>query len=290
MSATQVIGARLLAGPSSGRVNPWLSPATLVPGFVVLLLVLAATAPHLFASYPPDQVDTSAVLQPPGTAHWFGTDQLGRDLFSRVVHGTAQSLVIGLGATLLAFLGGIAVGTAAGLAPRGLDRLLLRLVDILLAFPELLLALLVIAVLGRGPVNTLIAVGLAGIASYARLIRSQVLHVRLSGYVEHAVALGESNWRIISTHIVPNTLRPLLVLATIGVGSSVLSASALSFLGLGVVPPEAEWGALLADGRNYLDVAPWTSLCPATVVAVSVVSITVCGRRVQAIFAKGDQA
>jgi peptide/nickel transport system permease protein len=290
MSAAQAIGARLRTSPSSGCFNRWLSPATLVPGFVVLLLILAAAAPHLFTDYPPDQVDTSAVLQAPGAAHWFGTDQLGRDLFSRVVHGTAQSLLIGLGATLLAFIGGIAVGTAAGLAPRGLDRLLLRLVDILLAFPELLLALLVIAVLGRGPVNTLIAVGLAGIAGYARLIRSQVLHVRLSGYVENAVALGESNWRIISTHIVPNTLRPLLVLATIGVGSSVLSASALSFLGLGVVPPEAEWGVLLADGRNYLDIAPWTSLWPATVVAASVVSITVCGRRIQAIFAKGDQA
>lgn len=180
------------------------------------------------------------------------------------------------------------LGTTAALAPRPIGRLLLRIIDILLAFPEMLLALLVIAVLGCGPGNMLLAVGLASIAGYARLIRSQVLRIRLSGYVEHAVALGEHPWTIISRHIVPNAIRPLLILATVGVGSSVLSASALSFLGLGVVPPAAEWGALIADGRNFLDIAPWTSLLPATVVALSVISITLLGRRLQTLLATGD--
>jgi peptide/nickel transport system permease protein len=233
-------------------------------------------------------MDVDAILQQPSHEHWFGTDELGRDLFCRVIYGSSQSLAIGVGATAIGCLGGIALGTAAALAPSLLRKLLVRLIDILLAFPDLLLALLVIAVLGRGSVNTLLAVGLAHIAGYARVIRSQVLQVRLSGYVEHAVALGEHSWAIIARHIVPNTTRPLLVLATIGVGSSVLSASALSFLGLGVVPPAAEWGALLANGRNFLEIAPWMSLLPATVVALSVISITLLGRRLQTLLARGD--
>lgn len=271
-----------------GRRHPWRTPGLLVPLAFVLLLVTAMCAPQWFTALPPDAVDTDAILQPPSRDHWFGTDELGRDLFSRVVHGTSKSLMIGVGAMAIACLGGISLGAAAALAPSIVRKLLVRLIDILLAFPELLLALLVIAVLGRGPVNTLLAVGLSHIAGYARLVRSQVLQVKLSGYVEHAVTLGEHPWTILIRHIVPNTIRPLLVLATIGVGTSVLSASALSFLGLGVVPPAAEWGALLANGRNYLEIAPWTSLLPATVVAVSVISITLLGRRLQVLLAKGD--
>jgi len=285
---------RTLASPSraglsgNGQRHPWRAPGLLFPLAFVLLLAVAMCAPEWFTVLAPDTVDTDAILLPPGAGHWFGTDELGRDLFSRVIYGTSQSLTIGIGATTIACLGGISLGTAASLAPSLLRQLLVRLIDILLAFPELLLALLVIAVLGRGPVNTLLAVGLSNIAGYARLVRSQVLQVKLSGYVEHAVALGEHPWTIVIGHIVPNTIRPLMILATIGVGTSVLAASALSFLGLGVVPPAPEWGALLADGRNFLEIAPWLSLLPATVVAVSVISITLLGRRLQVLLAKGD--
>lgn len=274
---------------SKGRRRPvWLSLGLLAPLSFVAVLGVAVWAPHWLSSFDPEAVDPNAILLPPDAQHWFGTDELGRDLFSRVVYGTSQSLTIGIGATLIASIGGIVLGTTAALAPRLIGRFLLRIIDILLAFPEMLLALLVIAVLGRGPANTLLAVGLASFASYARLIRSQVLQIKLSGYVEHAIALGEHPWTIITRHIVPNAIRPLLILATIGVGSSVLSASALSFLGLGVVPPAAEWGALLANGRNFLDVAPWTSLLPATVVALSVITITLLGRRLQTLLATGD--
>ncbi|WP_369790491.1 ABC transporter permease [Rouxiella sp. WC2420] len=267
--------------------NPWLLPNTLLPAAFVLLLIITVIAPQWFTPLKPDDMDMDAVLATPTLHHWFGTDSLGRDVFSRVIYGSALSLSIGVGATLIACVGGTALGLLSALAPLAIRRVLVRLLDILLAFPELLLALLVIAVLGRGPTNTLIAVGLSGIASYARLLRSQVLQVKFSGYVEHAVALGEAPLSIIFRHILPNTLRPLLILATIGVGQSVLTASSLSFLGLGVVPPTAEWGALLADGRDYLDVAPWISLLPATVVAVSVIAITLLGRRLQTILAKG---
>ncbi|HCB0625264.1 peptide ABC transporter permease [Klebsiella variicola] len=270
--------------------NPWLAPGTSIPLLLVLLLVVAVFFPSLFTPYPPEQMDFSAILQPPDLRHWFGTDQLGRDVFTRVVYGTSLSLGIGVGATLIASAGGIVLGTLAGLAPRAVRQLLVRLLDIMLAFPDLLLALLAITVLGRGPENTLLAVGLAGIAGYARLVRAQVLQVRLSGYVQHAVALGEPPMVIILRHIVPNTLRPLLVLATVGIGYSILSASALSFLGLGVTPPTAEWGALLSEGRNFLDSAPWVSLLPASVVALSVIAITLLGRRVQTLIAKGGIA
>ena len=259
--------------------NPWLAPGTSIPLLLVLLLVVAVFFPSLFTPYTPEQMDFSAILQPPDLRHWFGTDQLGRDVFTRVVYGTSLSLSIGVGATLIASAGGIVLGTLAGLAPRAVRQLLVRLLDIMLAFPDLLLALLAITVLGRGPENTLLAVGLAGIAGYARLVRAQVLQVRLSGYVQHAVALGEPPMVIILRHIVPNTLRPLLVLAT-----------ALSFLGLGVTPPTAEWGALLSEGRNFLDSAPWVSLLPASVVALSVIAITLLGRRVQTLIAKGGIA
>ncbi|AXA30320.1 peptide ABC transporter permease [Klebsiella variicola] len=270
--------------------NPWLAPGTSIPLLLVLLLVVAVFFPSLFTPYTPEQMDFSAILQPPDLRHWFGTDQLGRDVFTRVVYGTSLSLSIGVGATLIASAGGIVLGTLAGLAPRAVRQLLVRLLDIMLAFPDLLLALLAITVLGRGPENTLLAVGLAGIAGYARLVRAQVLQVRLSGYVQHAVALGEPPMVIILRHIVPNTLRPLLVLATVGRGYSILSASALSFLGLGVTPPTAEWGALLSEGRNFLDSAPWVSLLPASVVALSVIAITLLGRRVQTLIAKGGIA
>lgn len=270
--------------------NPWLAPGTSIPLLLVLLLVVAVFFPSLFTPYTPEQMDFSAILQPPDLRHWFGTDQLGRDVFTRVVYGTSLSLSIGVGATLIASAGGIVLGTLAGLAPRAVRQLLVWLLDIMLAFPDLLLALLAITVLGRGPENTLLAVGLAGIAGYARLVRAQVLQVRLSGYVQHAVALGEPPMVIILRHIVPNTLRPLLVLATVGIGYSILSASALSFLGLGVTPPTAEWGALLSEGRNFLDSAPWVSLLPASVVALSVIAITLLGRRVQTLIAKGGIA
>lgn len=270
--------------------NPWLAPGTSIPLLLVLLLVVAVFFPSLFTPYTPEQMDFSAILQPPDLRHWFGTDQLGRDVFTRVVYGTSLSLSIGVGATLIASAGGIVLGTLAGLAPRAVRQLLVRLLDIMLAFPDLLLALLAITVLGRGPENTLLAVGLAGIAGYARLVRAQVLQVRLSGYVQHAVALGEPPMVIILRHIVPNTLRPLLVLATVGIGYSILSASALSFLGLGVTPPTAEWGALLSEGRNFLDSAPWVSLLPASVVALSVIAITLLGRRVKTLIAKGGIA
>jgi len=269
-------------------VHPWLSLRTLLPATIVLLLLVIALAPQWFTARLPDEIDINAVLQPPSLQHFFGTDTLGRDVFTRVIYGTALSLSIGLGATLIACGGGVVLGILASLGPRPVQHLVVRLLDILLAFPELLLALLVIAVLGRGPTNTLLAVGLSGIAGYARLLRSQILQVKISGYVQQAVAIGESPLTLLLRHIIPNTLRPLVIVVTLGIGHSVLSASSLSFLGLGVIPPTAEWGALLAEGRDFLDIAPWISLLPASVVALSVITLTLAGRRLQSLLTTGD--
>lgn len=282
----QTLLRRAPAAPRS--LHPWLSPRSLIPAAVVLLLLLVALAPQWFTARLPDEIDISAVLQPPSLLHFFGTDALGRDVWTRVIYGSALSLTIGVGATLIACAGGVVLGILATLGPRPVRQLVVRLLDILLAFPELLLALLVIAVLGRGPTNTLLAVGLSGIAGYARLLRSQILQVKISGYVQQAVAIGESPLTILLRHIVPNTLRPLVIVVTLGIGHSVLSASSLSFLGLGVVPPTAEWGALLAEGRDFLDLAPWISLLPATVVALSVIALTLAGRRLQSLLTTGD--
>lgn len=270
----------------TGRVRPGLLLASLV----VTLGAIAALWPNALASGDPEAANLTAVLQPPSAEHWFGTDQLGRDVYTRVVHGAGYSLSIGLGAMLVALFLGTLLGLLAVYAPWRLDWLVGRLIDILLAFPELLLALIVVAVLGRGPLNTVLAVGLGGIAGYARLVRSQLLKVRLSGYVEHARVLGESSITITLRHLLPNSLRPLVVVATIGVGSAILNASTLSYLGLGVVPPTPEWGAMLADSRSFLTVAPWASLLPASIVAISVISITVLGRWVQRRLARGVDA
>ncbi|MGY2046849.1 ABC transporter permease [Methylobacterium sp. JK268] len=271
-----------------GASGPRRAPGLPVPLALVLLLLAAALAPGWFTGLAPDAIDTDAVLVPPGAGHWFGTDQLGRDVFARVVHGTGPSLTIGLGAMLLGGLGGLLLGVGAALAPGLARAVLVRLIDVLLAFPEILLALLVVAVLGRGPGNTLLAVGLSSVAGYARVVRAQVLRVVRSGYVAHAAVLGEAPLTILVRHVIPNATRPLVVLATIGVGNAILSASALSFVGLGVVPPTAEWGALLADGRNYLDAAPWLSVLPASVVAASVIAVTLLGRGLQARLAGSD--
>lgn len=262
-------------------------PGTLLLSLFLCLLALAIFFPQWFTHFHADDADFDAILHPPTFHHWFGTDQLGRDVYARVIYGTSLSFTIGLAATLLSVTGGLILALAATLSPEVIRRPLIRVLDILQAFPELLLALLTIAILGRGPANTFLAVGLAGIAGYARLARSQMLLVKQSGYVQHAVTLGEHPAYIVLHHLIPNAIRSLTIMATIGVGQAVLAASSLSFLGLGVAPPTAEWGALLADGRNFLDIAPWISLLPATVIALSVVAITLTGRRLQRWFAKG---
>jgi len=250
----------------------------------VFLAVLAAAAvlPGLFTPIDPLQTEISNSLAAPSLAHPFGTDQTGRDVFSRVIHGTQHSLVIGLVATVLALVAGLVIGTIAGIAPRAVDTVLSRIIDVLMAFPELLIALLVIAILGPGESSLVIALGIASTPVYARVARIQTLVVRRSGYVRAAKTIGVHPLATVVRHVVPNTLGPLLVMATIGFGTSIAAAAGLSFLGLGSAPPTPEWGLILSEGRNFLGTAWWIAVFPGLAVTGTVIAATVVGRRLLA--------
>lgn len=270
------ITTRLARGrvPRSGGV--------IVAAVFLVVLALAAVWPGLFTRIDPLQTEIANALAAPSLAHPFGTDQTGRDVFARVVYGTQHSLLIGLAATTLALLGGLVVGTIAGIAPRAVDTVLSRVIDVLMAFPELLIALLVIAIVGPGESSLVVALAIAGVAVYARVSRIQTLVVRRSGYVRAAKTLGVQPLVTVVRHVVPNTLGPLLVMATIGFGTSIAAAAGLSFLGLGSAPPTPEWGLILAEGRNFLGTAWWIAVFPGLAVTGTVIAATVVGRRLLA--------
>lgn len=255
-------------------------PAT-IAALVLLVLVLAAFFPALFTSADPLATATADSQLAPSFAHPFGTDKLGRDVFARVVYGASLSLSFGFTATVVALLFGIAIGLTSGLAPRALDNVIQRTLEIALAFPELLVALVVIALLGPGTTNLIIAITVAAIPVYSRVVRITTLQVRQSAFVEASVALGQRRPAIIVRHVLPNVIGPLLVLATIGIGTSIIAGSSLSFLGLGPVSPTPEWGLMLSDGRNLLGSAWWIAVFPGLAITVTVISTTVLGRSLQ---------
>lgn len=251
---------------------------TLVAGAFVLFLLAATLAPELVATQDPNEIAPVDAFQPPSTAHWFGTDESGRDIYSRVVAGTATSLLIGVAATAIGLALGLVLGVLASFGGRVVDFGVNRLVEVLFAFPGLLLALLVIVVYGPGPVTATIAVGLSTAPGYARIIRGQLIAIRSSQYVEAARVLGRSPARILSHHVLPNALIPIFVLATLGIGQAIVWAAALSYLGLGAQPPAAEWGAMLAAGRTYLATAWWMTVFPGLMIVGTTISTTVLGR------------
>jgi peptide/nickel transport system permease protein len=257
-----------------------------VAGVAVALLVLVAVAPGLFTSASPDQINPVNALAPPSAAHWFGTDQLGRDLFARVLYGARPSLLLGAGSTVLAVVGGAVVGLAAALGGRVADQIVMRLADVLLSLPQLLLALLVITVLGAGTVNVMIAIAVSFIPGYGRLVRAEALVVRRSGYVEAAVGFGLRRPVLIIRHVLPNAVGPLLVLATVGFGTALIAASSLSFLGFGPQPPSPEWGAMLAEGRDFLQTAWWIGVFPGLAITGAVIAVNIVGRAAQARFTR----
>ncbi len=266
------------------RELPRPRPAVLLGSLGVALLLVAALWPDLLSSADPTAGQQLDAYRGPSAAHWFGTDQLGRDVYARIVHGAAQSLFIGVGATAIGAAGGLVLGLLAAVGGRFADEALMRLLDVLLALPGLLLALVVITVVGPGNLNTALAIGIAEVAAYTRLVRSKALTVRSAGYVEAARVVGHRRTRVVLRHVLPNSVGPLLALAVVGVGRAMIEGSALSFLGLGAQPPTPEWGSMLADGRNALGIAWWTAVAPGVAVTLAVVAITVVGRRFQARF------
>lgn len=258
-----------------------LRPATAIPVTVLAFVAVAAVAPHVLASGDPTAIALDRALLPPSADHWFGTDQSGRDLFTRIVHGTRESLAVGLGATGVAMLVAVVLGMAGGLGPRWLDRAVGAVLEVGFAFPTLLLALLLVTVRGPSATTLILAVGIGTAPGYARMVRGQVLAVRQEPYVEAARALGHRPVDVVRRHVLPNAVRPLVAVATLGVGQSVVWASGLAFLGMGVAPPSPEWGALLEAGRLYVTSAWWLEVMPGLAIVMLAVSLTTLGRTFQ---------
>jgi ABC-type dipeptide/oligopeptide/nickel transport system permease subunit len=247
-------------------------------GLVILGLMLVAvlTAP-LWEPYDPERQQLSQVLRPPSTLHPLGTDHLGRDLLARLLYGGRLSLLIGFLAVAIGLAVGVPLGAVSGFQGGLTDLLIQRLADILLSFPGFLLALSLVSILGVGLQNVIIAVGISAIPSFIRLVRSSVLSIREQVFVEAARALGQRSAMIIFRHVLPNAMAPIIVQGTLSLGSSILVAAGLGFLGLGVQPPTAEWGTMLGEGRQYIFRAPMLTLFPGLAIFLAVLGFNLLG-------------
>lgn len=260
---------------TGGRVSLVLAVGVLAAVFAGALL------PAVFSGYDPILAVPADRLQPPTLAHLFGTDQLGRDLFTRVVFGAGRTMFATTAAVAIGVVVGSVIGLVSGFVGGRFDEAVMRLVDVALAIPGLLLAMAVIAALGFGITNVAIAVGVASIASFARLMRSDVLRIRALPFVEAAFAGGERTWWVVVRHVLPNAWGPVAALIAVELGGAVLAVSALSFLGYGVVPPEPEWGALISEGRSYLATSWWLTTLPGLVLIAVVLSANRLGQALQ---------
>ncbi|GGA55473.1 ABC transporter permease [Pseudoclavibacter endophyticus] len=257
-------------------------PSVLLAVAWLALMFAAALAPQWLAPGDPLTGVPSEHLQSPSPAHWFGTDQTGRDLFTRVIHGTALTLMSSLLAVAVGLIIGSVLGIVAGFVGRWVDDIIMRIADVLLSIPAILLSLAFIAALGVGTLNVAIAVGIGSIASVSRIMRSEVLRVRSSLYVEAAHASGNTWLRTLRRHVLPNSLGPVIVLAALEFGTAILAVSALSFLGYGAQPPTPEWGTLVAGGRDYLATAWWLTTLPGLTIVLTVLSANRLARAVDA--------
>ncbi len=249
----------------------------MVGAIILALLVLMAVTAPLIAPYDPLEMSIVDQFKPPSTDHFFGTDEFGRDVFSRVIHGAQISLRVGLMATLIAVGGGTVLGLVSGYFGRWVDSVGQKIMDTLLAFPGLLLALAIIAVLGPGLRNVLIALGIGGMPYYARLVRGQVLSIKEREFIEAAKVAGARHPRIMIRHILPNTVSPLIVVGSLDLGWNILAAASLSFIGLGAQPPTPEWGFMLSGGRDFMRDQWWISTFPGIAIVLAVLSFNLLG-------------
>jgi peptide/nickel transport system permease protein len=244
---------------------------------VLLVITFAAVFAPLVAPYNPTRQDFRVELQPPSREHVMGTDEFGRDVFSRVIWGGRASLAAGSVAASIALAIGLLLGMLAAFYGGRPDNIIMRVMDIILAFPYLLLAIAVVAILGPGLLNAMIAIGIVYIPHYARVVRGAVLAVRAREYVEAARALGAGDRRIMGQHVLPNTLAPVIVQTTLTVGVAIIDTAGLSFLGLGTQPPTPDWGNMLSGGRSYVIDSPWIATFPGLAILVTVLSFNLMG-------------
>lgn len=257
-------------------------PSTLLAFLVLLVILLAAMFAPFLGLPDPIEGNLAMRLKPPGTeGHLLGTDQFGRDMLSRLIWGGRTSLTVGFAAVGLAMLVGVTVGLISGYVSGVLDFWLMRLVDILMAFPYILLALTIVAILGPGLTNTMLAIAIASIPYYIRIARASALELRDREFVQAAKAAGAPTAWILPRHILPNALGPIVVAATLDVGWMIMAAAGMSFLGLGAQPPTPEWGVMLSDGRQFMRTAPWVSLLPGLMIFLVVLSLNLLGDRLR---------
>lgn len=244
---------------------------------VILFFILLGLLAPFITAYPYAEQNLVERLKPPSAEHWLGTDHLGRDIFTRIAYGARISLQVGFFAVTGALVFGTLLGVIAGYFGRWIDMIISRIFDILLAFPSILLAISVVAILGASLQNALIAIAIINIPIFGRLVRSRVISLREEEYIMAARAQGMKNGRILFHHILPNSIAPIIVQSTLGFGTAILEAAALGFLGLGAQPPTPEWGKMLAESRDFIQLAPWTLIAPGISIMLVVLGFNLIG-------------
>jgi peptide/nickel transport system permease protein len=255
--------------------------AILIPGIIIALILLCAAAPDWVAPYAPSAMDDNAILAAPSWQHWMGTDQYGGDVATSIAYGARQSVLVALGAILLGTAGGSLIGLIAGYRGGWIDSVTMRLIDIWMSVPPMLLALIVAAALGGGFSSPVIAIASMLVPRFARIVRARVIGIKMLPFIAAAQAMGASRLWILRRHVLPHTGSVILVLATLGVADAILIGAALSFIGLGVNPDQPDWGYLLSEGRNYLTDAWWFATFPGLAITVLTVSVNILGDALQ---------
>jgi peptide/nickel transport system permease protein len=262
----------------SGAIRRFFARRLVVVGVVLVgILVFIGTLGRALAPYSPTAQDLVKVLAPPTSSHWLGTDELGRDILSRLLYGSAISLQVGLSSVLVASIPGVVVGIAVAYRGGWVDNVVMRVLDGLMALPSLILALTIVAVLGPNLLNVILAIAVTSFPHYARIVRGQVLAVREYDYILAIRSVGARDGRIMFRHIFPNVISPVLVQASLGVGFAIMAEAGLSFLGVGVQPPTPTWGTMIQVGFQYLEIAPWLVMAPGTMIFMAVLGFNLLG-------------
>lgn len=279
--STATVDTGLARGARSPRQMYWRrfksNPMCVVGAMLVVLLIFIALFGRILSPFDPILVNTPERFQAPSGKHWFGTDEFGRDIFSRILYGGRLAVQIGMVSVIVAFLGGIVLGLISGYYGGFVDTVMSRLLEIWLSFPDILFVIAVVAILGPSLQTVILALGFQSIPAYARIVRGSVLSARQELYVEAAHSIGVSNGRAMVRHILPNVVAPLIILSSMRFGSALLTGAGLSFIGLGAQPPTPEWGAILSTGRMYMYQAPWITVFPGLAIAIFVLGVNMLG-------------